>query len=34
MSKKKTHQEYVEELSIKNPTVKAIEQYAGAKNLI
>lgn len=30
MSKKKTHEEYVAELAIKNPTVEVIGQYAGA----
>ena len=27
MSKRKTHDEYVAELAIKNPTVKVIEKY-------
>lgn len=31
MAKKKTHEEYVEELKEKNPTVEVIEQYASAK---
>lgn len=30
MARKKTHEEYVEELSIKNPTIKVIEKYKGA----
>lgn len=34
MSKKKTHEEYVKELKIKNPTVEVVEQYAGANTSI
>lgn len=34
MSKKKTHQEYVEELSIKNPTIQVIGQYVDANTSI
>ena len=34
MSKRKTHKEYVDELAIKNPTVKAIEQYIDSKTKI
>lgn len=34
MSKKKTHQEYIEELAIKNPTIEAVGQYIGAKTSI
>lgn len=30
MSKKKTHEEYVAELSIKNPNIEVIEKYKGA----
>ena len=30
MSKKKTHEEYVQELAIKNPNIEAVEQYIGA----
>ena len=32
--KKKTHEEYVEELKIKNPTVEVIGEYVGAKTKI
>lgn len=34
MSKKKTHEEYVAELAIKNPDVEAVEQYINAKTPI
>lgn len=34
MSKKKTHEEYVAELAIKNPNVEVIEKYSGANTLI
>ena len=34
MAKKKTHEEYVDELAIKNPTVKVVGQYIGAKTPI
>lgn len=34
MSKKKTHEEYVEELKVKNPTVEVVDQYTGANNPI
>lgn len=30
MKKNKTHEEYVEELKIKNPTVEVVEKYAGS----
>lgn len=30
MGKRKTHEEYVAELTIKNPTVEVVEQYVGA----
>ena len=32
--KKKTHEEYVEELAIKNPTVEVVEEYNGANTKI
>ena len=34
MSKKKTHEEYVEELLVKNPTVKVVGKYIDAKTKI
>lgn len=34
MSKKKTHEEYVAELAIKNPMIKVVGEYAGAKTKI
>ena len=34
MSKKKTHEEYVVELAIKNPNTEVIEQYIDARTPI
>lgn len=34
MSRKKTHEEYVEELKIKNPNIEVVEQYINAKTKI
>lgn len=34
MKKRKTHEEYVNELTIKNPTVEAVDQYIDAKTKI
>lgn len=34
MSKRKTHEEYVEELKIKNPTVEVVGKYVDAKTNI
>lgn len=34
MSKKKTHEEYIEELAIKNPNIEVLEQYIGANTPI
>ena len=34
MSKKKTHEEYVEEVKVKNPNIEVLGQYNGAKNKI
>ena len=34
MSKRKTHEEYVNEVSIKNPNVEVIGQYIDAKSKI
>ncbi len=34
MSKKKTHEEYVAELAIKNPNIEVIEKYSGANTSI
>ena len=31
MSKKKTHEEYVEEVKVKNPNIEVLGQYNGAK---
>ena len=32
MSKKKTHEEYVEEVKVKNPNIEVLGQYNGAKS--
>ena len=34
MSKRKTHEEYVAELAIKNPSVEAMEKYSGNKTKV
>lgn len=34
MPKKKTHEEYIAELAIKNPNIEAIDKYLGANTKI